>query len=60
MPSSRKEIQINLRVPSDMAELIDQEAKRTRTNRSWVIREALHNYFESVNSDDGEYEVEEG
>lgn len=50
MASSRKEIQINLRVPAELADMIDSEARRTRTNRSWVIREALHDYFDNHES----------
>ena len=55
MASQRKDVQINLRVPPDLAEMLDREARKTRTNRSWVIREALHRYFdgEHRNSSDG-------
>ena len=45
MASQRKDVQINLRVPPELAEMLDREARKTRTNRSWVIREALHRYL---------------
>lgn len=52
MASPRKEVQFNLRVPPDLAEKVDEEARNTRTNRSWVIREALHFYFVTKSTDE--------
>jgi predicted transcriptional regulator len=54
MASKRKDIQINLRVPPELADLLDREASKTRTNRSWVIREALHRYFNHNSQHDGQ------
>jgi predicted transcriptional regulator len=50
MSSNPKDIQITLRIPGDLAQRLDQHAERTRTNRSWVIREALHHFFTVSNS----------
>ena len=47
MASPRKDVQFNLRVPPDLAKMVDDESRKTRTNRSWVIREALHFYFDN-------------
>lgn len=44
-----KEVQITLRIPGELAKALDKQAVHTRTTRSWVIREALHRYFEIVN-----------
>jgi predicted transcriptional regulator len=52
LASPRKEVQFNLRVPHDLAEKVDEEARNTRTNRSWVIREALHFYFVTKSTDE--------
>lgn len=54
MTSQRKDVQINLRVPPELAEMLDREARKTRTNRSWVIREALHIYFNGNGAPSGE------
>lgn len=54
MASQRKDVQINLRVPPELAEMLDREARKTRTNRSWVIREALHRYFDGGIAPDGD------
>ena len=51
-PSPPKEVQITLRIPGELARLLDDQAEATRTNRSWVIRDALHKYFESKSSDE--------
>ena len=48
MSPSPKDIQITLRIPGELAQLLDKHAERTRTNRSWVIREALHHFFTSA------------
>ena len=53
MTSNKKDVQINLRVPPDLAEMLDRAARQTRTNRSWVIREALHRYFDRDGSQNG-------
>ncbi|MBZ0137253.1 MAG: ribbon-helix-helix domain-containing protein [Planctomycetes bacterium] len=47
----RKDVQINLRVPPELAARVDRAAQSTRTTRSWVIREALHRYFDGDGSD---------
>lgn len=52
MSPSPKDIQITLRIPGELAQLLDKHAERTRTNRSWVIREALHHFFAAAASND--------
>lgn len=56
MAPKRKDVQINLRVPPELADMLDREAFKTRTNRSCVIREALHRYF---NGQGGESDADE-
>jgi hypothetical protein len=41
-----KEVQITLRIPGELAKALDKHAESTRTTRSWVIRDALHRYFD--------------
>jgi predicted transcriptional regulator len=54
-PVAPKEVQITLRIPGELARLLDAQALSTRTNRSWVIRDALHKYFErQAEADAGE------
>jgi predicted transcriptional regulator len=50
MATKPKEVQITLRIPGELARALDKHADNTRTTRSWVIRDALHRYFEGVNS----------
>jgi metal-responsive CopG/Arc/MetJ family transcriptional regulator len=44
-----KEVQITLRIPGELAKALDKHAEGTRTTRSWVIRDALHRYFDGIN-----------
>jgi len=53
MSPSAKDIQITLRIPGELAQQLDKHAERTRTNRSWVIREALHHFFASATNNHG-------
>ncbi|MCB9932284.1 MAG: CopG family transcriptional regulator [Planctomycetes bacterium] len=53
MSPAPKDIQITLRLPGELAQLLDQHAERTRTNRSWVIRDALHQYFSRPGENSG-------
>lgn len=48
-----KEVQITLRIPGELAKALDKHAESTRTTRSWVIRDALHRYFDGGNGNDG-------
>lgn len=54
MTTAPKEVQVTFRIPGELAEMLDQHVERTRTNRSWVIRDALHRYFDELNHQDGE------
>jgi predicted transcriptional regulator len=49
MATNPKEVQITLRIPGELAKALDKQADRTRTTRSWVIRDALHRYFDGIN-----------
>lgn len=49
MATKPKEVQITLRIPGELANALDKQADQTRTTRSWVIRDALHRYFEGLN-----------
>jgi predicted transcriptional regulator len=49
MATKLKEVQITLRIPGELARALDKHADSTRTTRSWVIRDALHRYFDGVN-----------
>jgi hypothetical protein len=49
MATNPKEVQITLRIPGELAKALDKHADRTRTTRSWVIRDALHRYFDTLN-----------
>jgi len=61
MSSTPKDIQITLRIPGELAQRLDQHAERTRTNRSWVIREALHHFFAVTNgSGNGNHNISAG
>ncbi|MCA8914731.1 MAG: CopG family transcriptional regulator [Planctomycetes bacterium] len=55
-PPPPKEVQITLRIPSELARMLDDQAEATRTNRSWVIRDAIHKYFENQRRDDARNE----
>ncbi|MCA8911842.1 MAG: CopG family transcriptional regulator [Planctomycetes bacterium] len=48
MATAPKEVQVTFRIPGELAEMLDQHVERTRTNRSWVIRDALHRYFDEL------------
>jgi predicted transcriptional regulator len=50
MGTNLKEVQITLRIPAELARALDKHAESTRTTRSWVIRDALHQYVEGLNS----------
>ncbi|MCA8937306.1 MAG: CopG family transcriptional regulator [Planctomycetes bacterium] len=52
MATAPKEVQITFRIPAELAELLDSHAERTRSNRSWVIRDALHQYFDALHQDE--------
>src|SRR5262245_34783444 len=43
----RPEVRTPVRLPESLLAAIDRVAERTRTNRSWVIREALYAYLSS-------------
>jgi metal-responsive CopG/Arc/MetJ family transcriptional regulator len=53
MATDPKEVQITLRIPGELAKALDKHADRTRTTRSWVIRDALHRYFDGINGTNG-------
>jgi metal-responsive CopG/Arc/MetJ family transcriptional regulator len=53
MATAPKEVQVTFRIPGELAEMLDQHVERTRTNRSWVIRDALHRYFDGMNHENG-------
>jgi predicted transcriptional regulator len=53
MGTDPKEVQITLRIPSELAKMLEKHADRTRTTRSWVVRDALHRYFDAINGQNG-------